>query len=109
MRSMTGGGLLNMSWQTLSGIPVPGIREWVRERASEGQEVYVGTDSLQRGLKTQFVTVVAILTPMKGGRVAYVRETVPRIQSLRERLLKEVQRSVDLALELAEVVPGVLT
>jgi uncharacterized protein len=71
--------------------------------------VHVGTDSLQTGRLTQFVTVVVILTPRKGGRVAYQREAVPRIHSLRERLLTEVWRSVDLGLQLSPLVKGDLS
>ena len=69
----------------------------------------MGTDSLQTGRSTQFVTVVVVLTPGKGGRVAYSREVVPRIKSLRERLLKEVWRSVTLGLEFTDIVPGELS
>src|SRR5215510_13497167 len=85
------------------------IREFVREAARDGQPVHLGTDSRQSGRHTQFVTVVAILTPGKGGRAAYARATVPRIQSLRERLLREVWLSVDLALELTDIVQGELS
>ena len=55
------------------------------------------------------MTVVVILTPRKGGRVGYRREVVPRITSLRERLLKEVWKSVDLGLQLTSIVTGELT
>ena len=96
-------------WKTLTEVKVPDILEFVREASRDGQAVHVGTDSLQTGQLTQFVTVVVILTPGKGGRVAYEREVVPRIHSLRERLLKEVFRSVDLGLEFSPIVLGDLT
>lgn len=96
-------------WQTLSGVPIPDIAQWVKDNSQEGQLVHIGTDSLGVNKKTQFVTVVAILTPMKGGKVAYTRTSVPRINSLREKLLKEVWRSVNLGLELSPHVPGELT
>ena len=79
------------AWRSDSGHPVRG-------RRAGRQAVHVGTDSAA-GRFTQFVTVVVILTPRKGGRVAYRREVVPRITSLRERLLKEVWKSVDLGLQ----------
>jgi len=87
-------------WKTLGGEPVQDIARWVREASSGGQVVHVGTDSLQTGRWTQFVTVIVIHTPGKGGRVSYSREAVTRIVSLRERLLKEVWRSVEIALTL---------
>lgn len=94
-----------MRWRTLSEKRVPDILQFVKEASANGQEVHVGTDSLQTGRFTQFCTVVIIHTPGKGGRVAYSREVVPRITSLRERLQKEVWKSVGIALELAPLVP----
>ena len=87
----------------------PGHLQFVQDASRDGQAVHVGTDSLQTGRLTQFVTVVVILTPRKGGRVAYRREVVPRITSLRERLLKEVWKSVDLGLQFSPIVNGDLT
>lgn len=96
-------------WKTLSEVKIPDIVEFVREESRDGQAVHVGTDSLQTSRFTQFVTVVVILTPRKGGRVAYRREVVPRITSLRERLLREVWKSVDLGLQFSPVVKGDLS
>jgi predicted RNase H-related nuclease YkuK (DUF458 family) len=96
-------------WKTLTEVKISDIVRFVADASRDGQAVHVGTDSQQTGKLTQFVTVVVILTPHKGGRVAYRREVVPRIGSLRERLLKEVWLSVDLGLQLTEVVKGDLT
>jgi uncharacterized protein len=96
-------------WKTLNEIKIADILQFVSDATRDGQSVHVGTDSLQTGRLSQFVTVVVILTPRKGGRVAYRKETVPRITSLRERLLKEVWKSVDLGLQLSPLVPGELT
>jgi predicted RNase H-related nuclease YkuK (DUF458 family) len=93
----------------LSEVRIPDILQFVREASNDGQAVHVGTDSLQSGRYTRFVTVVVILTPTKGGRVAYRRVVVPRITSLRERLLTEVWKSVDLGLQFSPVVRGDLT
>jgi predicted RNase H-related nuclease YkuK (DUF458 family) len=96
-------------WKTLSEVKVPDIVQFVQEASRAGQAVHVGTDSMQSGKHTHFVTVVVVLTPGKGGRVAYRRDVVPRIQSLRERLLKEVWRSVELGIQFTPVVKGELT
>ena len=96
-------------WKTLGEIKIPDIVEFVAEASRAGQAVHLGTDSLQSGRFTQFVTVVVILTPGKGGRVAYRREIVRRITSLRERLLKEVWQSMDLGLQFSPIVKGDLT
>lgn len=96
-------------WKTLNEIKTPDILQFVIEASKDGQAVHIGTDSLQTGRTTQFVTVVVILTPRKGGRVAYRREVAPRITSLRERLLLEVWKSVDLGLAFSPIVKGDLT
>lgn len=98
-----------MQWRTLRGKRIEDVLEFVRDNAGDGQSVHVGTDSLQSQRVTRFVTVVAILTPGRGGRAAYTRESVPRIVSLRQRLMREVWLSVNLGLELHPVVPGELT
>jgi len=96
-------------WKTLGEIKIPDIHQFVAAASREGQPVHIGTDSLQTGRHTQFVTVVVILNPGKGGRVAYRREVVPRIASLRERLLREVWKSVDLGLQFSPIVKGDLS
>jgi predicted RNase H-related nuclease YkuK (DUF458 family) len=98
-----------MQWRTLRGERIEDVLDFVRGNAGDGQSVHVGTDSLQSPRLTRFVTVVAILTPGRGGRAVYARETVPRIASLRQRLMREVWLSVDLGLKLHPVVPGELT
>lgn len=100
--------LYKSKWKTLggekleAGEKIEDIVQWVKESTRRGQVVHVGTDSLQTGRYTQFVTVVVVLNPPKGGRVAYYREVYPRITSLRERLTKEVWMSVELAMKLPE-------
>jgi uncharacterized protein len=96
-------------WKTVSGRAVEDIKTYVAEACAAGRTVHIGTDSLQCGRETQFVTVVAVLTEHSGGRAAYSRLIVPRITSLRERLLKEVWLSVALGLELTHVIKGDLT
>lgn len=100
---------MRTAWVTYTGERIPDINQWVKDNAKAGQAVHIGTDSLQTGRFTQFVTVLVILNPPKGGRIAYYREVMPRIVSLRERLLKETWKSVTLGLELTAVVPGELT
>ena len=95
-------------WRKLSGEKIPDIQEYVKNAvaANGGSKiVHIGTDSLQTGKFTQFVTVLVLLTVKYdgregGGQVAYSREVVPRITSLRDRLSKEVWRSMELAMSL---------
>ena len=99
---------MQTTWRTLTGRAVEDVVDFVRDHARDGQVVHLGTDSLQRTRHTRFVTVVAILTPGRGGRAIWTRDTRPRIVSLRERLLREVWLSVELGLTLSPVVPGPL-
>lgn len=102
---------MKTKWKTLSGKAVPDIVTWVAVATRDGQAVHVGTDSLVAGRFVQFVTVVVVLTPQKGGKVVYQREVHPRTKftSLRERLFHEVWLSTDLAMELAGVARGEIT
>jgi len=96
-------------WRTISDVAVPDIEQFVAEASASGQEVHIGTDSLQTGRSTSFVTVIAVLNPPKGGRAVYTQMVVPRIKSLRERLMREVWLSVELGLRLSPKIKGDLT
>lgn len=93
---------MSSKWKTLNGQSIPDIVQWVKDETREGQIIHIGTDSLQTGRYTSFVSVVVILNPPHGGRVAYSKQIVQRIDSLRERLTREVWMSVNLALEIGE-------
>lgn len=95
--------MLEKRWKTLGGEAVEDIAGLLRsELALGGKEVHVGTDSQQAKKVTEYVTVLVLVTPSKGGRVLYCRERVPRIRSLRERLHKEAWLSTELAMELTQ-------
>lgn len=97
-----------MNWRTLSNKPIESLEEFLRTPGS----VHIGTDSLQTAKSTEFVTVIAIVGNVAGraiNRAAYRRHAVPRIKSLREKLLREVWLSVELGLEIEKLVKGELT
>lgn len=93
-------------WKTIENKPVV-ITEMLQELLSTGpvKEVHIGTDSQQAGKWTEMVTVVAVVTPGKGARAFYCRERLPRIQNLRERLMREVWNSVDTGMALVTLIP----
>lgn len=70
----------------------------------EDKKVFIGTDSQQNGDVTEFVTVIVIVSPGKGGRVFYNHISMSRIDSLRERLMREVWMSLETAIELNDVI-----
>lgn len=96
--------MLARQWKTVEGAKVENLQATLAEAFKGVRVVHIGTDSQQDGQKTQFVTVIVVHNPGKGGRAFYTVESVPRIKSLRERLLKEVWSSVMVALEVNEMI-----
>lgn len=98
--------MLEKQWKTIEGEKIEDILVTFSTLVSKpGREVHIGTDSQQSGKYTQYVTVLVVLTPGKGGRAFYLTERVFRIKSLRERLLKEVWMSTALGMEIHPHMP----
>lgn len=93
--------MLGRKWRTIDGVWLKDPIVEIPAALAGTKTVYIGTDSQQDAQQTQFVTVFVIHNKGKGGRAFYAVDTVPRIRSLRERLLKEVWMSVQLALEVS--------
>lgn len=91
--------MLTRTWKTGEDIRVKDMYVAIAESLQGIRTVYIGTDSQQAATRTEFVTVIVVHQPTKGGKIFYTRESVPRIKSRRERLLKEVWLSVATALE----------
>lgn len=93
--------MIEKRWRTLGGEEVD-LRLAIEAELRDfpDAEVTVASDSQQRGQWTEYVTVVTLIRPGKGGRVIFNREKTPRTQELRERLWKETWRSTELAMEL---------
>ncbi len=80
------------------------VKEFIR-KTSQKTAVYVGCDSRQVKNHTVFVSVVVVhIDSSRGAKIFWKVDKVPRIRSLRQRLLEEVSRAVYLALEVSEVV-----
>jgi len=95
--------VIEKKWKTLSGEVID-LRSTIEAELREvpDAEVTIASDSQQRGQHTEYVTVVTLIRPGKGGRVLFNRELIPRVRELRERLWKETWRSTELAMELTE-------
>ena len=97
--------MLDKTWKTINGQKVEFLSLF-KELVSSGEKsVQIGSDSQQNGKFTELVTVVVVLTPGKGGRAFYTREKLPRIKSLRERLMREVWMSVTVGMILNDFIP----
>ena len=82
------------------------LRDWLAQWACDANRiVYVGTDSQQSAGVTKFTTAIVSYEPGKGGTYAFIRYKTRRIDSLRERLLTEAWKSVELALLVAQNTP----
>ena len=80
------------------------VKEFIKN-SSPKSAVYVGCDSRQVKNHTVFVSVVVVhIDSCRGAKIFWRVDRVPRIRSLRQRLLEEVSRAVYLALEISEVV-----
>ncbi|WP_345253320.1 ribonuclease H-like YkuK family protein [Flaviaesturariibacter amylovorans] len=97
-------------WRRLDGRPIRRpIEEEVRmtilkELACGHQlQVSIGTDSQVKGGDTAFATVIVFLRKGKGGFLFISSETLRRPMTVKERMLEEVARSIEVAYALADV------
>ncbi len=93
--------MIEKQWKTLAGEQVD-LRDAIVSEltTTPDSDVIIACDSQQVGKSTEYVTVVVLHRPSKGGRVFFCRERIPRVRELRERLWKEAWRSTELAMEL---------
>ena len=68
--------------------------------------VYIGTDSQQASGVTKFTTAIVSYEPGHGGTYAFIRYKSRRIEALRERLLAETWKSVELAMLVTQHIPS---
>src|SRR5689334_6514435 len=97
-------------WRTLSGRRVDGsIQDEVmlvlaRETAMGNElKVCIGTDSQVKGKETEFATVIVFVRKGKGGFMYIHNETTRQRMSIKERMLLEVAKSIEVAYELCNI------
>jgi uncharacterized protein len=99
-----------MHWRRFNGetIQLP-IKDAVRtaiERESElgyRLKVCIGTDSQVKGSDTEFATVIVFLRDGHGGFMFIHNEKTKQKFSIKERMLVEVGKSIEIAYELCEL------
>lgn len=97
-------------WRTLSGqrIQKP-IEEEVRSILIKEKEmahqlkVCIGTDSQRKGKEIEFATVIVFIRKGKGGFMYIHNEITARKMTIKERMLEEVARSIDIAFALCSL------
>ena len=99
-----------MSWKKFSGeiIHAPILEEVEtaieREYYSGNKlKVCIGTDSQVKGNSIDFATVIVFLRQQKGGFMFIQQERQVQKMSIKERMLAEVQRSIECAYSLCDL------
>lgn len=99
-----------MQWRTFSGqsihLPIKtAVKEAIiRERnAGFHLKVCIGTDSQVRGDETEFATVIVFLREKHGGFMFIHNEKTKQPYSIKERMLVEVAKSIEIAYELCDL------
>ena len=99
-----------MNWRRLSGDVLEGpllhsVEQTIRRETAEGYrlKVCIGTDSQVRGEVTGFATVIVFLREGRGGFMFISSDTTTQKMGLRERMISEVARSVDVAYQLCDL------
>ena len=98
------------TWRKLNGqkieLPIEDEvrKEIVKEKENGNQlKVCIGTDSQVRGKETFFATVIVFIRKGKGGFMFIQNETTKQKMSIKERMLHEVTRSIDIAYKLCRI------
>jgi predicted RNase H-related nuclease YkuK (DUF458 family) len=99
-----------MLWRTFKGEPIrlpikeAVERAIVRElEAGYHLKVCIGTDSQVHGAETEFATVIVFLREKHGGFMFIHNEKTTHRYSIKERMLVEVARSIEIAYELCDL------
>ena len=101
---------LQQQWRKLSGerikIPIADevIKVLIREReAGHEMKVCIGTDSQVKGKETEFATVIVFIRKGKGGFMYIRNEIIKQRMSIKQRMLMEVSKSIDVAYALCNI------
>lgn len=97
-------------WRRLSGqsieLPIKKAVEQtiIREhKAGHKLKVCIGTDSQVRGKVTEFATVIVFLREKKGGFMYISNNKTEKKMSIRERMIIEVGKSIEIAYHLCDL------
>src|SRR5882757_4653393 len=97
-------------WRKLSGERINrSIEDEVRaailreKEAGNDLKVCIGTDSQVKGKETEFATVIVFIRKGKGGFMYIHNETTKQKMSIKQRMLMEVSKSIDVAYALCRL------
>ena len=99
-----------MTWKKFSGeiIHAPILEEIEQAIIRETQKgfhlkVCIGTDSQVKGIETEFATVIVFLREHNGGFMYIHNEKTKQKYHIKERMLVEVAKSIEIAYELCDL------
>jgi predicted RNase H-related nuclease YkuK (DUF458 family) len=99
-----------MLWRKFNGdsleIPIKqAVEEAIIRETSAGYKlkVCIGTDSQVRNKETEFATVIVFLREGQGGFMFIHNEKVEKLYQIKERMLLEVAKSIEIAYELCSL------
>jgi uncharacterized protein len=99
-----------MNWRKLNGETIAenikqAVEQTIITETQNGHKlkVCIGTDSQQKGPDTEFATVIVFLREGAGGFMYISNFTTQQLYHLKERMLMEVAKSIEIAYELCEL------
>ncbi|MBL7765819.1 MAG: ribonuclease H-like YkuK family protein [Chitinophagaceae bacterium] len=99
-----------MLWRKFSGEPIDlpikaSVEEAIVRETALGNKlkVCIGTDSQVKGVETEFATVIVFLREGRGGFMFIHNEKTLIRYSIKERMLMEVAKSIEIAYELCDL------
>ena len=90
-------------WRTYSEHKKADLNEFIKIHSEKGARFYVGTDSQQKS-SCVFTTALIAYTMGHGGSIITHSDKLPLIDNLRERLLMEAMRSLEVGWHLNSMI-----
>jgi len=97
-------------WRRLNGEKVEQniideVEQIIISETEKGNKlkVCIGTDSQVTGLVTEFATVIVFLREKRGGFMLISSEKTKQVYSIKERMLLEVSKSIEIAYQLCDL------
>lgn len=101
---------MHMKWRKFNGdlinIPIiEAVEHAIKRETNNGYKlkVCIGTDSQVKGSETEFATVIVFLREGHGGFMFIHNEKTKQAYSIKERMLVEVAKSIEIAYELCNL------
>ena len=99
-----------MEWKKFNGEPIElsikdVVRQTIEAETAKGTKlkVCIGTDSLVKGAEVEFATVIVFLREHNGGFMYIHNEKTKQHFHIKERMLLEVAKSIEVAYELCDL------